>query len=62
MNTTVITAEPTTNASLTTATDSPSSSGVNSTTPAGAGVAPQSTALSLLLPVSVVGTLIYGRC
>ncbi|KAG5265675.1 hypothetical protein AALO_G00245060 [Alosa alosa] len=62
-NTTVTTAEPVSNASLTTVADNSSSSSVNATTaPTGAGVAPQSGILSLLLPVSIVGTLMHGRC
>lgn len=62
MNTAVNNTEPVTNVSLTTVTDNPSSSGVNSTVATAAGITFQSGALSLLLPVSIVGTLIHGRC
>lgn len=39
-----------------------SSGSVGNSTATGAGFAPQSTALSLILPVSIVGVLLHGRC
>lgn len=51
---------PATNNGSTAVTDA--SSGSINTTATGAGFAPQSSALSLLLPVSIVGLLLHGRC